>query len=153
MNPRGVLKLHVEPDESPAVKTASCPLCQADFEAATDADRLSCPECGLAFALSDPQPESDVDAEEGLQGHAEPEAPADPFDRWLQGAPIQPRQITDGEWLRNCARRHWLASGVGAAAAVGLVAAALVSTSAWLQTTRQLAQALLAREKAEKLQQ
>lgn len=154
MNIRGILKLHVEPDEPPAVASALCPLCQEDFETSADAaERLSCPGCGLTFAPSVPQPDAEVEAEAGMESNAEPEEPDDPFDRWLQGAPIQARQISDGEWLRNCARRHWLASGVAAAVVAGLVAAALISTSAWFQASSEARQALLARDRAEKLRQ
>src|SRR5690349_17635492 len=104
MDPGVIIKLHVETDEQPAAM-ATCPLCCSQFEIADDAPSALCPGCGLSFTPGAPKPEPAAEGEEPAAASAETQLPADTVDRWLQGAPIQPREITETEWLRNWARR------------------------------------------------
>src|SRR3569623_814196 len=150
MDPGVIIKLHVETDEQTAAM-ATCPLCRNQFEIADDAPRALCPGCGLSFTPAPPKPDPAAEEDDQATSTTKTPLPADPLDRWLQGAPIQPREITETEWLRNWARRHWLTSGALGIGIVALAMVALTSFSAWLHASWRLRQAVVARETAEDL--
>lgn len=110
-------------------RTLCCSLCGTRFappKTADDADVIHCPGCGLGHA--NPARRND-----NRSGEKDAGGGGDPLDRWLEGAPVAPRSLSDWDHLRIwlAGRKSW-----GALAAGLLAAIILLATVATVQLAR-----------------